>query len=257
MVRHQIRHRRIAQCVFCPSRATTREHAWEDWAVQLIQTFPSVITGHFEGEELLVRYQKAIRIKCLCDYCNTRWMKRLGDDAMPFIRAMSQDVGLPLNIPEQHVVAIWATSRAMVWEFMKDASRPRPNFYTDAHRRSFRQHLTIPANTFIWLARYSGEENVGAWVSDYTKPVRCHLTTLLYARLLVQILSVRANNSDPPPSTVQPNRTIVRWPQAHSMIHPATRTAEWPPTFSIGNHVPLSDFLERWNKHPPGELVQL
>jgi hypothetical protein len=215
---------------------------------------PTIIHGHLEGDPLAVPYQRAIRIKCLCDGCNRGWLKDVVDASVPFVAAMTQDIAITLDTSQQWTLAIWAMSRAMVWEFCSDSNRPI--FYTDSERASLRTNSRIPENTSVWLARYVGDANLGAWVSDYTKPIRSHVTTLVYRHLAVQILTVRLNLSIQPGAVLNPKTGPWPWPSGTVRIYPSTRIAHWPPLNSISDEH-LTRFFERWDGHQPGEMVLL
>jgi hypothetical protein len=176
MTLRQIRHRRIPRCIFCPNPTDSKEHAWEDWAVRRIQLGRIIIDGHIEGESVLVPGQKAIRVKCLCEHCNEIWLKSIVDASLPFLSVMAQDISITLDAPQQYTLAQWALTRAMVWEFCSTENRPM--FYQDTQRRSLRERSQIPSNTTVWLSRYVGETTLAAWVSDYTNPIRAHVTTV-------------------------------------------------------------------------------
>ena len=252
MALRRIRHRHFTRCAFCPRKADSKEHAWEDWALDRLRTKDSGIIGHLEGGEIYEPSQKAVRIKCLCDRCNGGWLKNLVDAAKPMVASMIADLSISLDIPQQWVLSAWATSRAMVWEHI--AREPRPLFYSDTHRVGLRATRTVPPNTWVWIARYGGTAQTGAWASDYTIPERMHVTSLIYGRLLVQILSVRTNASTQPGTVINPKPGP--WPLNTVRIWPSQRIARWPPHLTVDD-ASLEDFVGRWDRHGPNDMIHL
>ena len=253
MAHKAIRHRHFPRCAFCSNKADSKEHAWEDWAIEHLRTKDSAMIGHLDGHQIFEVNQRAIRIKCLCHLCNTVWLKSIVDSSKPLIGPMMHDIALTLDIQQQRLLAIWAMSRAMVWEHI--SSTPRPIFYSDKQRSAFRINATIPKNTWIWLARFGGTAQIGVWVSDYTIPLRQHVTTVLYGHLVVQINTVRPDMSTPKGTIVHPKRG--RWPETQVDIWPATRVCFWPPRMTTDVHIPLRSFVERWDHHGPEDLIRL
>jgi hypothetical protein len=250
----QIRHRRFKRCAFCPNPADSKEHAWESWALERLHLGDSVIHGYIENEEFFDAEQRAVRIKCLCVPCNTGWLKRVVDASIPLVGSMMNDLTIPLDPAQQWTVAVWAMTRAMVWEHI--SKDPRPIFYTDHQRFTLRETQSIPPNTTIWLARYSGSEHLGTWVNDFINPVRGRTTTLVYRYLAVQVLSVRPDKSVQPGTVIHPKRRRL-WSPATVRIWPSQRIAYWPPRLTVDRVAPWLDFLSRWDADASDELIPL
>lgn len=253
MASRKIRHRFFGRCAFCSNKADSKEHAWEDWTLGRVRTPDSGIIGHLEGGEVFEPSQKAIRIKCLCDGCNRGWLKTLVDNAKTMVAPMIADLSISLDLPQQRILAAWAASRAMIWEHI--ASEPRPRFYSDADRFALRSDRQIPPNTWVWIGRQRGTAQTGAWASDYTIPERMHVTTVLYGRLIVQVLSIRPNAATARGATVHPKRGP--WAEVTVAIWPSHRVVHWPPLLTVDVDVTLDAFVARWDHHGPNDMVRL
>src|SRR5208337_1074826 len=83
-------------CMFCDSRASTREDAWPLW---LVRMFPGSVEVSVEAERegnVLKPWRQCghfAKVKFACGPCNNGWMSDLENEAKPIILSLlSNDV---------------------------------------------------------------------------------------------------------------------------------------------------------------------
>ena len=102
----KVRFRRVTRCAFCPNKPNSKEHAWPDWILKKLDTSPQQVLGHIEGEEALFDYaQRALKVRCVCENCNTKWMKGLEDSIIPIAGPLIENLPGRLNILQQWMLA--------------------------------------------------------------------------------------------------------------------------------------------------------
>src|SRR5262245_47878234 len=107
-------------CIFCGHRGTTNEHAWPQWAIEAIGSTPSFTVDAWLGPDAPHKARSGtgpraqIRVKYLCATCNNGWMSSLETAAQPVIRPLMNDISVPLNRWDQHLIALWTVKTAMV-----------------------------------------------------------------------------------------------------------------------------------------------
>ena len=90
-----------------------------------------------------------------CEPCNNGWMSDLESDVKPFLTGMAfRGEKTLLDEDRQTKLTRWFVKTAMVNEFT--GADAEPKFFTEAGRRRFKEHFAIPADVWIWLARYDG-----------------------------------------------------------------------------------------------------
>jgi hypothetical protein len=173
-------------------------------------------------------------------------MKRNEDAIIPSVGCMMQNIALSLDTPQQWAIAQWAMMKAMVWEYVN--SKPSL-FYSDEQRTALRVSSTIPAHTAIWLAKYVGEETFmgGAYDAKVRTPIdtfiKCHVTTLAYKYLVIQVLTIQADQYPGPNFIINCNQDF--WGPVFSMIWPTKRVVRWPANKNIPNAEALTAFHRR------------
>lgn len=247
-----LRHPPVKRCAFCPNKADSREHAWQDWALRRLVRPSGRLYGEINREPVAVDpLQKAIRLKCVCRDCNGGWMKDIEDAALPALSMMMRDISIPLDADQQSQIARWGVLRAMVWEFVARAGRPL--FYLDEQRQALRIAGVVPQFTSVWVARYSGRATLFTQGTDIrdavsqTGPVdvRGYVTTLAYGYLAMQVLSMWLQGHTG--KNIEAHPKPGPWVNATGRMWPVAHTRSWPPPVSIGTPaVSFKDFVTRW-----------
>lgn len=249
----QQRTRRVTRCIFCPNKADSREHAWPDWVLRRFSSYTagpihSTIQGKIQNVDLT---QRSLKVRCVCQPCNTGWMKRLEDTVIPLVSPLMHDLGKPLDILQQSTIALWAVKTVMVFEYATDQ---KPTiFYTDTDREQLKRKELPPPNTSVWLARCDGSSAFHTDARDMLtgRPnlpeIRGHVTTLSYKHLAIQVLSFRPAMHETRTIEIQRNSPLP-WDRAALRIWPTSRHTFWPPPLSldIKPGMSLSDFCGVW-----------
>jgi len=140
---------------------------------------------------------------------------------------------------------------AMVFE----ATRVEGNsFYSIDDRKLVREHACPPARTSVWVGNYVGNAIALSHASDLTgsiedgQPMRIHLTTLAFGRLVIQVSSGKLPDNAPL-NTVSLDMTPGPWNEAAVRVWPAAREAvPWPPAVALQDtgEASLDGFCDRW-----------
>jgi hypothetical protein len=232
----QIRSRYVRNCIFCGSKADSREHFWSNWALKRFATHVGLYST-VDDVEIYHPNQKAVRVKCVCEACNTGWMKRLEDRVLAPISLMMQDVSLQLDAQQQKVITRWAFKNAMVLEYLTDEDRE--DFFTDDERRQLADetHPSIPSNSWAWLSRYKGSNafltnSADAWpvTPDGVSDLQGYVMTLAFRALAIQVFSVRRKA---PANTDAVINADPRFSSAVIQIWPPLNNVSWPPALSV------------------------
>ncbi len=177
------------------------------------------------------------------------WMKKLEDAVIPAAGSMMHDLAIPLDAEQQQRLSLWAMKSAMVWEHLINLSAPI--FYSDTERYQLRESSTMPSLTAVWLARYSGvnelySQGIKLRTDASVNAVHGYTTTIAYRYLAIQILSIRVSKNEKRVAIVDPNPGP--WGDATVRIWPTRRTIGWPPRLTLdGSSLSFDDFVERWS----------
>jgi hypothetical protein len=254
--------RNVKRCIFCPNKADSKQHGWEQWTLRRTSFSPRTgIIGHVGSEFIHNPGQRAIRIRCVCEPCNTGWMKQIGEAVIPTSGAFMSDFALPLDIPQQWAIAQWAVMNAMVWECIAPEDQRRL-FYTDEERAGLRISNAMPSFTAVWLSRHTAgfhnrisAADVWKTVPDRIEPVHGYVTTLAYRYLAVQIFTLRAPQEDERGGTVV-HCAPGPWPFTTMKVFPPSRIKRWPPRMTMDTTQALVDFSRRFSWGPPAPTAQ-
>jgi hypothetical protein len=160
------------RCIFCGDTAElTREHIRADWlknylpktkvnyqAGRLIVNRPGIPDSAKStkiGGDPLSR-----RVKCVCEGCNTGWMKGIQDLAKPIVVPMIGGHKVSLNRAEQRTLAAWIAMAVMCSEF----GRNQLQAISPKDRDTLYRHKVPPkANWQIWIGRYQRKVSENEW----------------------------------------------------------------------------------------------
>src|SRR6266478_2446773 len=183
-------------CAFCPERATTREHLWDDWLNKLLgKDTRYIISRNMRGKAL---NWKSVGLNekapVLCDGCNNVWGSDIGAKVKGVAANMITD-GAAIKLTESDIaiIATYSLMKAFVCDYMQDEVE---SFYGFRDRYAFREDLTFPRSVQIWLARtFVGH---GVFKGSYSRlslktPDRfqLYIFTISLGQLVIQVASSR------------------------------------------------------------------
>lgn len=233
----------MGKCIFCGSRANSKEDAWPKWLVKLLKTWPEENvpidasrygkwTGRWHG------VNAGIRVKNVCrTECNSGWMSELEQRAVPILTPMIEGTPTTLDSVQQLTISTWVAKCAMIFDSM-DRSEV---FYDDLDRAHVREHLTPIDSTSVWLASYSGA-SLRAFTEHGTyrskgqsgRLYKFHIHTMAFGRLALQIVSIKWLTHKHGPVSIQIKMVPGPWEQATVQIWPLSlRPVQWPPSTSF------------------------
>src|SRR4051812_49293417 len=97
-------YRKVRRCIFCPKKPGSGEHGWSAWAIDRFSTPTHRIAGQVDGKPHFDRHQKAIKIPCVCTFCNTGWMSGLESAVSPIIGKMGDGDHARLDVEQQWTI---------------------------------------------------------------------------------------------------------------------------------------------------------
>jgi len=248
------------ECLFCNRPADTLEHVWPEWVVNnlLGQRKPiKAVVGktHFE----IPGHSARLKARRVCSVCNSGWMSDLENRNRKIIGPLMHDVGFMMDSSQQSAVAGWALKTTIVAESLRKDSQC---FYAKAERDQLRLTLAIPALTTVWLARYSGENDLalyGTYLWEGGKPddpraIPGMASTIFVGCLAIQILTLRRPRQNGG-RTIRVPPSPGPWLSLVTKIWPATRTVTWPPKLSFADRRPFPwpALVKRWSI---GEVIE-
>lgn len=247
-------YRKPNRCAFCSNKADSREHAWPEWILKRYATDKKMIVGQIDGKEQFDPAQKAIKVRCVCENCNTRWMKALEDATIPVAGPLMSDFSITLTADDKALIARWAVKTAMVFEFI---SGKRELYYTEVEREAFRVgHM--PQGTKVIIGRYSGPFSMQTYGADGNTVAPgeggtvAFVTTMTFGQLALQVFSLRPC---PPQEITVEARAGVPWGLMLMQVWPympdQDRQPRWPPPLSFGDKYPIKDLHLMWHNPTP------
>ena len=152
------------ECIFCGSRAGSREHILPDWLKMLFprsadsrHMFAFMEPGDTHDAPKITQYVKpghsgSVKVRVVCEGCNNGWMAGLENRAKPVLKQLIRGESCRLGPEEQNILATWAAKTAMTAE----CKRTRPDGTTRQEREYLKQKLRPPPHWLVWLAGYDG-----------------------------------------------------------------------------------------------------
>jgi hypothetical protein len=141
----------MANCLFCPKTANSKEHLWPKWIHELKDFGP---LKQKRGDTDIIIPDPQVTVKCVCKGCNNEWMSDLETANIPLIGSMMQDLSIQLDRDQLKLVAAWCMKMAFLTDWTRTGGRVT-KFYTADEGAAFAKDLTIPAHTRIWIGRLS------------------------------------------------------------------------------------------------------
>lgn len=224
-------------CIFCGAAADlTKEHVFPLWLRdafsdlkddEITMTLTSAdATGarsvqEWKGDLLATTTRRA------CAGCNNGWMSSLEGRTRTVLLPMAQGDSRALGVPEQILLATWATKTAMVGEFMPLGVR----IFTDEERAVVMAEDRPPWHVQARLAAYDGNGLPLAFYRTVYAASRRQvsverlvvLTTMVVGCAVFQIYADRGSADQ------QLTKGPTAGPQHLSLFPPALAEVQWPP----------------------------
>jgi hypothetical protein len=144
------------ECAFCPATAKlSGEHLWSDWMNDLFPGKKRFTSKNEKGEIIVDRISDNLdwKAKVVCEPCNNTWMSEIeSKHAKPAMKDLiAGDLDIPVSQARARSIALFAFKTAVIFDHMK---RDREPFFLRSVRHRFREHLAIPPQVRMWMARF-------------------------------------------------------------------------------------------------------
>ena len=240
------------KCVFCGGRGLTKGHVWPEWLQDILprKSHHLQFSGRIASfapsgpisQKLREGHAGTRKPRNTCLSCNTGWMSRIEQAAMPDATPLILGKPVTLDADGQRRLATLISLVTMRAEFL-DTKTAANNF---AERTWIKEKSEPPANWKIWIARYAGTNNqhwvyhhgLGASSSPDVQVGACdtQATTMVIGELCAHAFSSRSISD------------FDGYTGIHMFqIWPVGQTIEWWATLGIGDRgvVSLSEAFAR------------
>lgn len=196
----------VGTCVLCGNRRKlTNEDVIPQWLMRHAFPHPKKITStrgssreEYAANLRVGRTGQRVKVTALCEVCNNRWLSRVENRVKPKLLAWMSGLHGPMAVPDQQLVAFWATKTALMAQLAYAPSRrviPQ-RFYRELH--AARDHP--PEGVFVWLGMV-GSKLPG--ISFSVRSIGRQLASLgateaFQADLRVHRLYIRVSGVEPP-----------------------------------------------------------
>jgi hypothetical protein len=241
----------------------TAEHVWPQWISKYLPKVKAehLVISEVEGEDRTVQFRGlrvpfTTEVNCVCELCNTGWMAELEHTAEHELHAMIEGKHQTLHGWRQSIAATWAFKTAIMIE---QAGRPDlraipPEIYTP-----FRQYLTPPPFSQVWIAAYRGisghfygHGSMRLLITSDGVPIPNDLTAyggcLQVGALAFRLFGHLIRNGP---------RKVPQGDLARCLvpIWPVTPRTEWPPERSVDDGG-LETLVKSMGDVPPAEPIR-
>jgi len=255
-------------CWFCNRSGhakMTTEHAHPNWVLELLPGDEKSGTtiarsSHNADRQWGSKRQTGVRVKAICEQCNTGWMSRLENDARKIMAPfMVESDKNRICRSEQLFIEFWTLKTAMVFDAVTDAPR---QFFSVEERTHLAttQRLPTSKNYYVFLAKNTGPREI--WADHYSFGMtmdpngarnfvgRFYCANFVYGLLAIQLAMCRTSV---PPAEIWPKLDPSKL-DIHLEITGGERDQEWPPAVALDDGK-LTEFQRRWILPPnPGPL---
>jgi hypothetical protein len=246
-------------CLFCDNNSSSKEHLWPKWIHERKGFGPINFQLCSSGKKELPNPE--IMVKTVCGVCNSGWMSKLEAANIPIIGNMLQDVAIPLDEPQQRLVAAWTVKTAMMTDSMKGRGAPN-QFYSRDECINMRLKQQIPNRTLIWIGRMDGMHLVDTGTDfalfDFQEERvgMGSVTTIVAGHFVTQVAAVHIEKDNTEVASLPCK--MGNWAESLVQIWPTQNpTVQWPPKASFTNGGPagLAYLIDRWRMGEPVEKV--
>lgn len=244
------------QCLFCdnPADRKSKEDVLPVWIQEKIKGKQPIVVDGFYGYDPIVKQgvKPTVKTGCVCGICNHGWMSRLEGKARPILGPLMEDIHVSLDQEQKMTIVRWSVKTAMTLTTL-NRGRRRESFYDREERVRFRESFVFPRHTRIWIGRYDGAAEGGmfgidGWDKHPSHPEVTHfyVTTILFRRVVIQVLSIHAGNYVEGSTIAIPTRGD--WGRVLLDLG-STASLFWPPPISVSNRVEptLMQLVYRFN----------
>jgi hypothetical protein len=234
-------------CAFCPSPATKKgEHIFDDWlnsdedGKTIRRKYLIESEGRASSNALSYRTGRInITRPVVCIPCNNEWMSDLTNEAKTVAEAMIRH-GRPTALEPIDIVtlAAYGFMKGVVVDYSITLDGHRP-FFKPSARYRFKEELTIPEGTQIWLGHHKqrGHLTSGhAWshtlqlYSGIVKGFNFYVFTYMVGHLVIQVSVPQWGKRSARPADGYPVLEEAPGWRAYTVaIWPDVSFAHWPP----------------------------
>lgn len=228
----------MRKCLFCPSTADSKEHAWPAWLLRFLDPeAPSTLSMIRDPSHAEATIPFApIEVRWVCERCNRGWMSDLEASSKGALQEMMRGERTPINSMRASLIATWAMKSAMVWDAVR-ANQQR--FYTPLECAYVREHRLPPSGVYVWVGcmepailKYTHGRTM--WTSGRASLLEGAATTFVFGHLIIQVLLVRKTDGDGQSRYPYSEHNFRGAPRCLAEIWPGDgTTVVWPPPQSV------------------------
>lgn len=245
-------------CVFCGRNDSplTREHVIADWIAREFPDPKWTRINPATGERIPFKNSLGLVSRKVCKRCNTGWMHNLEDSAKPILLPLIHAQRTTLTLDDQQLIAKWYFKTACAYDVV--AKPTRDCVYTPNERYALATSLSIPPDTYIYIAQYAGTMGHAFTLESHMAPTTQTLLnqyqhlldthgyagTIVIKHVAFQVFTFRRNKyliGKRLGFAINPVWDMVAvqvWPTTGNVIN-------WPPQARLDNGG-LSAFADRW-----------
>lgn len=238
-------------CIFCNNKASTREDAWPKWLMKRFAASSVFYMDAERGGRKLGNWQMAkpkLLVNWLCAKCNNGWMSRIESETKPIFVAILDEKLNVINCSNQSTLACWAVKTSMVLECLNSN---RIWFYTDDERQLMCDTQTIPAITYVWIAKCVNHPNIYSAAKYFRTSIDnnsgiAYATTMGFGSLAFQVLSIKIPKAIPENVSITYSVTEGPWYRTLLQIWPIIQdSVRWPAGYGLNGEIGLDALTER------------
>ena len=185
-------------------------------------------------------------------------MSNLEDKSIPHIEPLMDDISAFLYNSDQFVISTWAVKTSMVLD--STTMGVKPLFYTQKERDEMRLSIKMPPRTFVWLARYLGQNTIacGSLETKHRGPSGIYhgrISTFFVGSLALQVMTVHPPTETNVPIKIDPSPGP--WSDILVTSWPGQWRVYWPPVLAFDDSKTIINrdrLADRWQN---GEEVPL
>jgi hypothetical protein len=237
-------------CMFCPDKASSREHVWPKWLLERFQGSGVARTYFERGEKMIGEWANPeIKVKCVCIVCNNGWMSGIEGRTKPIIEAILDDRLNQLDVTEQSMLAIWAVKTTMVSEAL--GPKHRGWIFSETEREQMRTAHAVPPRTSVWIAKCVGHAGIYSavkdhWTSSNHSGARAIAVTMAFGSLVFHVVHIKAPSVIPEDVAVTYDVAEGRWDETLVQVWPPNISSlVWPSKYGLTGELGLNALTER------------
>lgn len=162
------------RCIYCGDTERTLEHVFGNWLRKVIPDrhqhgfHQTVRYSTIQGEKIATFREGAAarpgsnlsrKIRLVCSSCNNVWMSKIQNEARPYLIELISGSWDSLDTEVAVKISTWATMVTINLEFLD----LRTAGITNEQRNSFYENKMPFENTQVFIGRYQGTEDDGAF----------------------------------------------------------------------------------------------